>query len=74
MKVAAVDARDQRRLGALPAGGDGGAPLPAGAVVGCGSRRVSRGAGVAGGRRDDVEDDPMTAPALPMKEARLGFK
>ena len=70
VKVAAVDARDQRRLDVLPAGD--GAPVAVGVAVG--GARVPRGAGVAAGRRNDVEDDPMAAPALRMTEAKPYFK
>ena len=63
VKMAAVNARDQRRLDELPVGDDGAPVVP---VVGVavGIAGVPRGAGVADGGRNDVEDDPVAAPAL----------
>ena len=70
VKMAAVNARNKRRLDVLPVGD--GAPVPVGVAVG--RAGVPRGAGVAAGRRDDVEDDPVAAPALRMTEAKPYFK
>lgn len=67
VKMAAVNARNKRRLDVLPVGD--GAPVPVGVTVG--RAGVPRGAGVAAGRRDDVEDDPVAAPALRMGEGKL---
>ena len=67
MKMAAVNARNKRRLDVLPVGD--GAPVPVGGAVG--RAGVPRGAGVADRRRDDVEDDPVAAPALRMAEGKL---
>ena len=59
VEVATVYARDQLRLHVVPV--DGRYPV---AAAGGGATRIPRGAGVAAGRGNDVQDDPVAAPAL----------
>ena len=65
VEVATVYARDQRRLHVVPVG----ARDPV-AAAGGGATRISRGAGVAAGRGNDVQDDPVAAPALKRTEVK----